>query len=124
MEIESQQQKLNAHAPIETADAEEKPLYGHQLDRNFSLLSICATGLVVGNTWVALGGSIVSIARVFYVQSRTLSDVFCVSRLRQSTMADRQAFYMSCRTEWMSIRSYNGVIDKTPASLYPPSTGP
>ena len=30
------------------------------LDRNFSLLSISAVGIVTGNTWAALGGSIVS----------------------------------------------------------------
>lgn len=35
-----------------------EPIHAQQLDRNFSLLSICATGLVVGNTWAALGGSI------------------------------------------------------------------
>jgi hypothetical protein len=35
---------------------------GHkqELDRNFSLLSICAVGICTGNTWAALGGSIVS----------------------------------------------------------------
>ena len=35
---------------------------GHkqELDRHFSLLSICAVGIVVGNTWTALGGSIVN----------------------------------------------------------------
>ena len=31
-----------------------------RLDRNFSLLSISAVGIVTGNTWAALGGSIVS----------------------------------------------------------------
>ncbi|PQE26853.1 hypothetical protein CJF31_00003568 [Rutstroemia sp. NJR-2017a BVV2] len=33
---------------------------GHvqELERNFSLLSICAVGLVTGSTWAALGGSI------------------------------------------------------------------
>lgn len=36
---------------------------GHkqELDRNFSLLSISAVGIVNGNTWAALGGSIVGI---------------------------------------------------------------
>jgi hypothetical protein len=36
---------------------------GHvqELDRQFGLLSICATGIVTGNTWTALGGAIVSI---------------------------------------------------------------
>ena len=34
---------------------------GHkqELDRNFSLLSISAVGIVNGNCWAALGGSIV-----------------------------------------------------------------
>ena len=34
---------------------------GHkqELDRNFSLLSISAVGIVSGNTWTILGGSIV-----------------------------------------------------------------
>ena len=39
-------------------DIAVEPIYAQQLDRNFSLLSICATGLVIGNTWAALGGSI------------------------------------------------------------------
>ena len=36
---------------------------GHkqELDRNFGLFSICAVGIVTGNTWAALGGSIVRI---------------------------------------------------------------
>jgi hypothetical protein len=34
---------------------------GHkqELERNFSLLSICAIGITTGNVWAALGGSIV-----------------------------------------------------------------
>jgi choline transport protein len=34
---------------------------GHlqELERNFSLSSICSVGIVTGNTWAALGGSIV-----------------------------------------------------------------
>lgn len=33
---------------------------GHvqELERNFSLLSICSVGIVTGNTWAALGGTI------------------------------------------------------------------
>ena len=36
---------------------------GHkqELDRNFSLLSISAVGIVSGNTWAVLGGSIVGL---------------------------------------------------------------
>lgn len=34
---------------------------GHkqELERNFSLLSICGVGITTGNTWIAMGGSIV-----------------------------------------------------------------
>ncbi|KMP08380.1 hypothetical protein CIRG_08061 [Coccidioides immitis RMSCC 2394] len=33
---------------------------GHkqELERNFSLLSICGVGITTGNTWIAMGGSI------------------------------------------------------------------
>ncbi|QSZ34372.1 hypothetical protein DSL72_005964 [Monilinia vaccinii-corymbosi] len=31
---------------------------GQEVERNFSLLSICSVGLVIGNSWAALGGSI------------------------------------------------------------------
>ncbi|KAL9099086.1 MAG: hypothetical protein Q9163_005365 [Psora crenata] len=39
---------------------------GHrqQLDRNFNLLSICGFAITAGNTWVALGGSIVRMFRI------------------------------------------------------------
>jgi choline transport protein len=35
---------------------------GHkqELERHFSLLSICSIGITTGNVWAALGGSIVS----------------------------------------------------------------
>lgn len=35
---------------------------GHrqELERNFSLLSICAIAVTTGNTWIAQGGSVVS----------------------------------------------------------------
>jgi choline transport protein len=35
---------------------------GHkqELERQFSLLSICSIGITTGNVWAALGGSIVS----------------------------------------------------------------
>lgn len=34
---------------------------GHrqEVDRNFSLLSICAVAVTTGNTWIAQGGSVV-----------------------------------------------------------------
>jgi hypothetical protein len=36
---------------------------GHkqELQRNFSFLSVLSTGIVVGNTWAALGGSVVRV---------------------------------------------------------------
>ena len=39
---------------------------GHkqELDRQFSLLSICSIGITTGNVWAALGGSIVSSSRI------------------------------------------------------------
>ena len=65
MVIESLPEKSNPSAPVGAVDTEDSPLYGRQLDRNFSLLSICATGLVVGNTWVALGGRSASCPKHF-----------------------------------------------------------
>lgn len=46
------------------ATAEIVNVGGHkqELDRNFSLLSISAVGIVNGNTWAALGGSIVGLS--------------------------------------------------------------
>jgi choline transport protein len=37
---------------------------GHrqELERNFSLLSICAIAVTTGNTWIAQGGSVVGSA--------------------------------------------------------------
>jgi choline transport protein len=51
-------------ATMHTADHEpqlkEVNESGHiqELERNFSLFSICSAGIVTGNTWAALGGSI------------------------------------------------------------------
>jgi choline transport protein len=52
-----------------TPDVAEKPhasdvlvnASGHkqELERNFSLLSICAVAVTTGNTWIALGGGLV-----------------------------------------------------------------
>lgn len=38
---------------------------GHrqELDRNFHFINICGLGLTAGNTWIAIGGSIVSLSR-------------------------------------------------------------
>lgn len=39
---------------------------GHkqELERNFGLISICATAITTGNTWAAAGGSIVCFRRL------------------------------------------------------------
>jgi len=34
--------------------------HAQELDRNFRLINICGLGITAGNTWLALGGSIVS----------------------------------------------------------------
>lgn len=46
---------------IDTLDTREINASGHpqELERNFGLLSICGIGIITGNSWTALGGSIV-----------------------------------------------------------------
>lgn len=46
---------------VATGDGEVLNASGHkqELERNFSLLSLCAIGITTGNVWAALGGSIV-----------------------------------------------------------------
>ena len=41
---------------------------GHrqEVDRNFNLLSICGLAITSGNTWVTLGGAVVSIYIALY----------------------------------------------------------
>lgn len=58
----SDSEKSNSARPErESSSLSEVNETGHkqELDRNFSLLSICSVGIVTGNTWAALGGSIV-----------------------------------------------------------------
>ena len=45
---------------VATGEVFHDSILEQKLDRNFSLLSISAVGIVTGNTWAALGGSIVS----------------------------------------------------------------
>lgn len=65
-------EKSNSSLPVEkVVDSESQyvskdvvaNVSGHsqELERQFGLLSICATGIVTGNTWTALGGAIVSL---------------------------------------------------------------
>jgi choline transport protein len=56
-------------APTEASSTQQPPRYGpgesvnssghvQELSRNFSLISLAGVGLVVGNVWPAIGGSI------------------------------------------------------------------
>lgn len=43
---------------------------GHkqELERNFSLISICAIGITTGNSWTAMGGSLVLWFRLIFAK--------------------------------------------------------
>jgi hypothetical protein len=49
-------------APEDQYQGELVNASGHrqELERNFSLLSICAVAVTTGNTWIAQGGSVVT----------------------------------------------------------------
>lgn len=50
-----------AASVVETAALGEVNISGHrqEVHRNFGLWSVCGVGIVTGNVWSALGGSIV-----------------------------------------------------------------
>jgi hypothetical protein len=50
------------HAADGPMDGEVINASGHrqELERNFSLISICAVAVTTGNTWIAQGGSVVT----------------------------------------------------------------
>lgn len=66
---------------------------GHrqELDRNFNLLSICSLAITSGNTWITLGGAVVS---TFGYGRDTL--YLTVPRPSRSTMAGHQGSFTSC----------------------------
>ena len=53
--------KYAAEGEIGVGEAINASGHKQELDRNFSLLSICVVGICTGSTWAALGGSIVSL---------------------------------------------------------------
>ena len=53
--------KYAAEDEIDVGEVINASGHKQELDRNFSLLNICAAGICTGNTWAALGGSIVSL---------------------------------------------------------------
>lgn len=68
-----------SHDDIPSSPGLEKPsssdalvnASGHkqELDRQFSLLSICAIGITTGNTWIAVGGSLVCGSLASFMES-------------------------------------------------------
>ena len=82
MSLSEKQQDGNSKgaAVIDTADGSSPSLEqpnaglinasGHvqELQRHFSLLSLCSVAITTGNTWVAIGGGIVS--RLFVLRMR------------------------------------------------------
>ena len=58
----AKEEAITAKYTSEEGDLPINAASGHQqeLDRNFSLVDICGLGLTSGNTWLALGGSIVT----------------------------------------------------------------
>lgn len=68
---ESNKDKFGATAIDSSVDSVESPnngslvnVSGHkqELERNFGLISLCGLSITSGNTWIALGGSVVRIA--------------------------------------------------------------
>jgi hypothetical protein len=44
------------HAVVQTGEVINASGHVQELERNFSLLSVCSVGICTGNTWAALGG--------------------------------------------------------------------
>jgi choline transport protein len=67
---------------------------GHrqELDRNFRLINICGLGITTGNTWIALGGSIV--CKFCFPVAWEVS--LMALRLSPSTMEDRPVSFTNC----------------------------
>ena len=67
---------------------------GHkqELERNFSLLSICAIGITTGNVWAALGGSIARNLFFSNPQFRRYR-MLTMLRLSRSTMVAQQVSF-------------------------------
>lgn len=61
------EKKVSVESPYEADEEVGEVLNasGHkqELERQFSLLSICSIGITTGNVWAALGGSIVSLTQ-------------------------------------------------------------
>ena len=61
MSTEYEEKTKATESPVSEGPQEMINASGHvqELERNFSLLSICAIAVTTGNTWIAQGGSVV-----------------------------------------------------------------
>lgn len=63
--------RLEADDTIAVGEVLNASGHKQELERQFSLLSICSIGITTGNVWAALGGSIVSCARLEHMDETT-----------------------------------------------------
>jgi choline transport protein len=56
---------LEGDDSIEVGEVLNASGHKQELERQFSLLSVCSIGITTGNVWAALGGSIVSFHTLF-----------------------------------------------------------
>ena len=68
---------------------------GHrqELDRNFRLINICGLGITTGNTWIALGGSLVG---AFYPFDASRFSLMFYFRPSRSIMEVLRVLYTNC----------------------------
>lgn len=66
---------------------------GHrqELERNFHLINICGLGITSGNTWLAVGGSIVSSICILVIRR------LMIVRLLQFTMEVLRVLFTNCK---------------------------
>jgi choline transport protein len=93
-EAEETVHSTETELPPKSPDAGLINASGHrqELDRNFGLIHICGLGITTGNTWMALGGSLVC---KFY-SSVAWEVLLMVLRLSQFTMEDPRVSFTNC----------------------------
>lgn len=57
--LSSDSPRLEADEAVTVGEVLNASGHKQELERNFSLLSVCSIGITTGNVWAALGGSIV-----------------------------------------------------------------
>lgn len=94
MAAEKEVEKVGtAEAGDDSTSIEVVNASGHrqEVERNFSLLSICAVAVTTGNTWIAQGGSVVCYASLDTLYLRK-------SKATDSVLLD------NCTEQWRTIR--------------------